>query len=318
MRDILKHIASLLCFTLGLIMLLTLSSHFVKSGNKENKTNEYVGMKYDISSETDNTVDVIFLGDSEYTSSFIPIKLWEEYGYTSFNCGIPGQNLSKLYDVLQYSFQYQNPKIVILETDAIFRNLKYSDYAEKKAGKAFPILIYHNNWKQNNADLYKRKHTGKKSYTKGYRFSLQSAPADTYGYMKPSKGTTVIQSAKLDYINKIKKLCDDNSCELILVSTPSTKNWNYSRHNSIAILASELNVKYIDMNLKTKEVPIDWKTDTRDKGDHMNYYGALKVTHYTGELLKSTGKCTDKRDSSDSSEWNKALSNFNASVPKTA
>ena len=54
--------------------------------------NNYVeyGMHYrgasGILAEEENTIDTIIIGNSEAYSSIIPMELWKDYGYTSYNC----------------------------------------------------------------------------------------------------------------------------------------------------------------------------------------------------------------------------------------
>lgn len=43
------------------------------------------------------------------------------------------------------------------------------------------------------------------------------------------------------------------------------------------------------MNTLREEIPINWNTDTRDKGDHLNYFGAVKATEYFGKYLEEKG-----------------------------
>ena len=88
------------------------------------------------------------------------------------------------------------------------------------------------------------------------------------------------------YLKQIQDMCERNGATLLLVSTPSAKNWNYKKHNGVAQWANENGVEYIDLNLD-KDLGIDWKEDTKDGGDHLNYTGAKKVTHAMGEYFKT-------------------------------
>lgn len=94
---------------------------------------------------------------------------------------------------------------------------------------------------------------------------------------------------------------------MILISTPSTVNWNYARYNGISELASELGCEYIDMNLMTEEIPIDWDKDTRDKGDHLNYFGAKKVTSFISNYLSKTKLLVSHKGDSDYQKWDESL-----------
>ena len=44
-------------------------------------------------------------------------------------------------------------------------------------------------------------------------------------------------------------------------------------------------IKYNDLNLIYKDLGIDFEKDTADGGDHLNIYGAKKVSKYLGDYL---------------------------------
>ena len=115
-------------------------------------------------------------------------------------------------------------------------------------------------------------------------------------------------------MNNIINLCKKNHIELILVSTPSISNWTYARHNGIQKLADQNGLTYIDMNLMQDQLEIDWETDTRDKGDHLNYSGAVKVTDWLGTYFKQCGEFTDHRQDAAYQSWNKDLKRYEKKV----
>jgi hypothetical protein len=64
------------------------------------------------------------------------------------------------------------------------------------------------------------------------------------------------------------------------------------------------------MNQIGDELEIDWETDTRDKGDHLNYSGAEKASAYLGQWLKDEFQLTDHRDDDAYHSWNDSLQRY--------
>ena len=65
------------------------------------------------------------------------------------------------------------------------------------------------------------------------------------------------------------------------------------------------------MNLMREEIPIDWSKDTRDGGDHVNYFGAEKVSAYLGKYLSGTGLFKNRRSDPAYAQWEVNLKDFN-------
>ena len=74
--------------------------------------------------------------------------------------------------------------------------------------------------------------------------------------------------------------------QLVIVSAPTTNEWNYGRHLGLEEWARRNKRPYIDFNVQNEKVKINWTRDTRDGGDHLNDYGAEKVTSYIGKYIK--------------------------------
>ena len=108
----------------------------------------------------------------------------------------------------------------------------------------------------------------------------------------------------------IKKMCRENDAELLLVSAPSPCNYNYKKHNALESYAKENGLPYIDLNMKTEELGINWKTDSYDKGDHLNLSGAQKVTAYMAKYLKENYSIPDHRGEKAYQEWEELAKKF--------
>lgn len=57
----------------------------------------------------------------------------------------------------------------------------------------------------------------------------------------------------------------------------------YARHNAVNDYAKKNGIPFLDLDLKRKRIGFSWKTDSRDAGNHLNCYGAKKVSLYVGQ-----------------------------------
>ncbi|MDE5670311.1 MAG: hypothetical protein K2I14_02445, partial [Eubacterium sp.] len=99
------------------VILLALSPVFMPKTNKGLKDKSAQGFL----AEPDNSIDVLFVGDSLAYSTFIPLKIFNDYGISSYVCGTPSQTLAYSEDFIRRAFKNQKPKLVVLETDSVFR-----------------------------------------------------------------------------------------------------------------------------------------------------------------------------------------------------
>lgn len=315
----LKNILKATIFTVILVALLLGASFLFKPKDNTEEAGMYDLSANGIMGEADQTVDVLILGDSESYFAFMPLKLWNDHGITAYGCGTLAQILPYSEEFLHKAFEKQSPKVVILETDNIFTWTSPDDSILHKTQNVLPIFQYHDRWKNMTKNDFNFEYDS--SYidlTKGYYLAFDvKEPVEYDWYMYPSKECEEIPVTCYEYVKDIAKYCDENGAKLVFVSTPSVKCWNMMRHNSVEKLAEELGIDYIDMNL-IDEIGIDWTRDTRDAGDHMNYFGATKVTEYLGNYLIETGLFSSHRGDEKYTQWDTNLEEFNAIIAKTS
>lgn len=312
MKKYTKQFITALLFMIGLVCILLAASYVtVPKNNDPDSGIEQIDAN-GVLGEKPGTVDVLFLGDSEAHSTFVPLRIWSDTGYTSYNCGTGDQTLDYSYTLLKRVTKNQDLKIVFLEANAIY-NLESKEILYAKLCDMLPVFRYHNRWKTLKRDDF----TQKPEYTwtdpdKGYRYITDIVPCEEPEYLDQdyTDEKARIRPVNLYYVKRIKKLCDKKDIKLVLISSPSTSYFTYKRHNRTTALASELDCEFIDMNMMSEELGIDWSKDTRDEGSHLNYAGACKTTDWLSEYLTQTGLLTNHKEDPAYASWNDALAVF--------
>lgn len=295
-------------FAIGLVVLLLIGSFFFNYyamnslGSHSLKRRAAVVR---LQKEKKDTIEVLIIGDSESYTTVSPMQVWKDTGYTMYVGGQSGQTMNEMLTMLETGLDTQHPKAVLIETNALYRtsgNLnQLQEMIATKAASILPIFQYHDLWK--NAII---KPAGEALNMAGKGFDIRDSVRPYTGspdYMKQTSKEQEIPRVNQILFDRIAELCRQNGVSLILYSGPSPVNYTMEKHNRLARLASQYDLQYIDMNMETKEIGIDWNKDTLDRGDHMNISGAEKTTAYMETVLK-TLNLTDRRKDPAYQEWN--------------
>lgn len=111
------------------------------------------------------------------------------------------------------------------------------------------------------------------------------------------EGDKKFSSYAMNYLDKMRKLCEKEGITLLLVKAPSlAPQWYDGQNQQVLDYAEKHGLAYINFYDLLEETGIDYETDTYDGGLHMNYSGAKKLSHYLGNYLKNHMKWEDHRE----------------------
>ena len=313
MKRVITRTAAVLCAAAILVLLQELMiPKYMSSIWEGNLIEEY----YDEEKEH----DVIFLGDCEVFSNVSPVKLWEEYGITSYIRGSAQQLIWQSYYLLEETLTYEKPEVVVYNVLAMKYNVPQKEaynrltldgmklsWSKINAVRAsmleeesiitylFPLLRYHTRWSELTGEDFK------------YIFHKDTLSHNGYLMRVDVKPVTVVPKGikladyrlgdcSMDYLNRITKLCKKNNIELLLIKSPSVYPYWYEEWDvQIAEYAKENGIAYINFLDEAQQIGIDYSKDTFDGGLHLNLSGAEKFSNYLGRILKEEYGLTDHR-----------------------
>lgn len=331
-----KGIIRILAFCLvAVILLQVLSQAVFKKGDAATYNNKYSNA-YAYLLEPDNTIEVACFGNSDLYSSMIPNIVWEKSGITTTMVASPLQSIRQTYYMVEQLFEKQSPKVVVIETDMLYKHMpdRTRDYANEENSEKlmdtiidradpdavddyvkskFSIFVFHDKWKA----LFKgHKMADRDLYSHGYHISVKIKPFKLEDHMKYSEYEDEMTKTQEAGLLEVMELCKKNNIQVLLMEVPSMNSWSYERHNYMTRFAEEHGAKFLDFNVIWKDLEIDENKDFRDRGNHMNYYGATKVSAYFAEYLKNEYELEDLRGNPDYAFWDESCVEFKKAVEK--
>ena len=260
-------------------------------------------------SEPKDSIDIAVVGNSDAYSGFSPLELWNEYGYTSYVSAEGHQTVAQSYSQLKKIMKCHSVKLIILETDGFFTKSKIVESTAKlinaSMGSSFSVFQYHDRWKKVKLhELLKAP-----DYTAHCTAKGQWLSNEVKGYMggeymvKTDKREGIPFSTKTS-LDMLVKMCRENEVKLLFLELPSQSSWNYKRHNAVKDYADENGITFLDLNIDRESFGFDWKTDTRDGGNHLNNRGARKTTLFIGKYLNENYSLSDHRGDDRFKQWN--------------
>ena len=237
----------------------------------------------------------MFLGDSQGWSTYSPIQLYKEHGFTSLNLCTPGQFMYDTYVLLKNTYKKQKPKLVVIDANMMFSFLNPLKFILLQN---FPIFHYHNiDTNKISEEYFARKGFNEYEGVVGYTGSLD--------YMESGERNTLSKQA-MQYLDKINQICKENESQMLLVNTVSPLVWSNVRHEIIQKWCVDNNVNYVDYNSseQLETIDFDFSNDFRDGGDHVNLNGSRKICENLGNFIKQNYALEDHRKDSSYQEWN--------------
>lgn len=284
--------------------------------------------------EKENSIDLIVIGSSNSFCTINPLVLYENYGICAYDFGSSSQpmNISALY--LKEALKSQKPKVVALEVNMMVGDSINSGYEAglrwgltdmpfsidkckcvyQSIGKIdadffsyiFPVFRYHNRWKELSKTDYVYMSEDKTNYTKGYLETQQLVDRTLNFEQYSSEGEAWIDEKNLVYLDEMLQICQENNIELMLFKSPK-ENWHKYETEAIRQIAAQRELEFVDYNelFFNHEIELDIAQDFRD-GDHLNDYGAEKISVHFGKYLQQKYQLPDRRNGNTKNSWDEA------------
>lgn len=318
--------------------------------------------------EEKDTIDVIFAGTSHAEFGIYPMEIYGNYGITSFNVSTSVQPLEVSYYLLKEAIKTQNVKVFVVDVSSLlfgstkderiwryfsdtmpfsFDKIEFAkDFTEVTGvgniyDKIFPLLRYHDRWKQlytrDFTDFYRNNHIYSKNASISSNIGSSSLTADEMNLVvnelaeRSNRTDTTfvgeelyenrsdnllygvnVPEYNLGILLKIKELCEQNKIDMLLIKVPTVyypqyygSSWTIQRSEVVKALCQENNIDFFDM-LYDIDSGINWFEDSKDGGIHLNYKGAVKISSILGQYLKEHYGLEEKH----LDQWDKDLETY--------
>lgn len=324
------RIVNIIIFAAALLAALTLTGKIVRAKFIGDSTTIVNGFY----AEKKNDIDLLVVGSSNSFCTIDPVILYDGYGIAAYDFGSSSQpmNISAFY--LKEAFKKQKPKVVALEANMMvggstgikneaalrwgFTDIPLSvnklrciyqsvgSVDREYFSYVFPVFRYHDRWKELSKTDYTYFYSDKTNYTKGYleTQSVTETAVDLSGY--DSEGVAWIEEANVDFLDEMIRLCDKNGAELMLFKSPR-EDWHRYETEAVKSIARQKGLQFVDYNelYHNGEIVLDTGADFRD-GQHLNDFGAEKVTLHFGQYMKEHFEIPDRRGEEVPNSWDKA------------
>jgi hypothetical protein len=290
--------------------------------------------------DTEKNHDVIFLGDCEVYETFSPCYLWEKYGISSYVRGSAQQLIWQSYYLLENTLRYETPEVVVFnimslmhagpENEAYNRmtldgmrwstskwnSIQASMTKDENVWEyVFPILRYHTRWSELTSEDFTYLFHRDKVTFEGYYMRVDVRPVTSVPDHKVLADYS-FADYPMEYLDKMRKLCDERGIELIFVKAPSLwPHWYDEWEAQVDEYAAKYDITYYNFLELTDAVGIDYSTDTYDAGMHMNLSGAEKMSDYLGyKLVNDHGVTVRSEDPAYKAIWDPKVEAYNQAI----
>ena len=337
MRKKMKTVASVLAVLVAFVLLLSFFTQLLQPKYMDDLVEGSMISQY---YREYGDHDVIFIGDCEVYANFNPMEMYRHGGITSYVRGTSQQLIWQSYYILEETFRYEIPKVVVYNVNAMryaepvneaFNRLTIDrmKWSSQKIGiiqasmtkeedfwsYVFPILRYHSRFDELTGEDLTYLIKTKDNTWNGHLVNQEVNPVGT---LPTKRMLSDYQFGDIcyDYLDKMRQLCQENGVELILIKAPSLYPYWYEEYEAqIQEYADRHGLAYYNFLNDAETIGIDYQTDTYDGGLHLNLQGAVKMSNWFADILAEDHGIVDRRMDTDiASAYNEKLRLYDLEV----
>lgn len=293
--------AAFLCFTVVLLLFLTISSQVVLP-KREN-----YGAVWDMYlKEPKQSVDVLLFGSSVVYCNVIPAVIYEETGISSFVMAGPDQTLPVTLSYIKEAVKTQDPSVIFVEISALFYprendsvkvNLCYMPWGwnrveaswsqttgEERLGLFFPLYAYHDRWKELTAKDF---------------LPAQPDPFAGYTFLSGEKQQAAVQGITLETteevfqqnvltLQEIDDFCKEREIRCVFYLSPGAQRLEGELKTKVEAFFVQCSGEFWDLSQEDQWqlLSLNVEKDFFDQR-HFNWHGAEKFSLWLGEELSN-------------------------------
>ncbi len=275
-----------------------------------------------------DSIDIIFFGSSHAHCTIDHGYLWDNYGIAGYTLSAGSQQLDSTCYFVKEALRTHRPQVIAVEmmgtvmgefnntnVDA-YRNslgmkwsgnlVRYVDYLansmnidnSRKNEILAKIPVVHSRYKE----LVKSDFEDDIPFMVGYRGSYEVMPLE----QPEVEENEEVVKLSAEITRTLQEIIDEarkNGVEVVFFVAPFAVNDEEQMgFNAVEEYAKSQDVPFINYNKLYDEIGIDYSTDFRDE-DHVNNYGAIKVTGHLASFLRENYELPDRRGDKNYKIW---------------
>lgn len=269
----------------------------------------YISSTQQLYATEDNLIDVLFVGSSHTYASINPSLLWDEYGISAFDMSVSGQDKDSSYYGIKEVLKTQSPKVVFVDCYGlvfdeqgiignVYRNMlamNFSEnsndlirsYVDEEEQKDFLLRwpIIHTRYRE--LQKYDFEQYEFSTYGRGYLVNYQTG---YYSYLENAAlkctDVTELNEKNKKWIDDLVALSEEENFKLVFYLTPySITEKDKAILNGAEKYFKQQNITFLDLYDVSSKLNLQPETDFSDY-NHLNSFGADKVTAYMGTYLE--------------------------------
>ena len=288
-------------------------------------TGEYLSSVEQLYATPENLIDVVFLGNSHCYFGIHPAILWKEYGIAAFDMSVSSQDKNSAYHDLIELYKTQSPSILYVDLNALTYDQHmvvsnvYRNYLSLKTSPNSIALVNKYIEEEDRNSFYLRFpiiHTRYRELKK-YDF-LEYAPnsfgrGEYFGWRK--SGTWLdpevindrtigeLSEKNREWLENLIALAEEHDTQIEFIVIPYPLDSSQQEIlNAAEEMLTERQYSYTYFNKMVDELELDLQSDYMDL-EHLNIYGAEKLTTFLGEAIVNKYNLPDHRGDERYWQW---------------